>query len=273
MSSEHFRHFVSMSNYYLKIFKFLLLNSIFYLILPTYTIAQVNIEKLRETKDAQGLSGYVELDISSKSGNVDITKIYLENRLNYMWEYMNAFFVVQGDFGWKDKERFSNEALAHLRHQFRVKTNLQPEFFIQVDYNKKRLLSFRGLIGSGLRLGLYIKEKNELWLGSAFMFEHESLDLDEKGTHEKVINIIRWSNYISTKLDFNNQIHLAWTAYIQPYINNFKDIRILSDTDLIIEIRKNFALATGFRIRYDSRPPDNIKSIDTALKTGLVLIF
>ena len=235
--------------------------------------AQVNIERFRAGEDSTGFSGYIEIELSSRTGNVDITEIDIENQNNYLWKDMNTLFVIRSNFGWEEGKRFSNEALTHLRHIFRIKTSFQPEFFAQIDYNKEILLSFRGLVGGGVRLVIYKGKKTRFFWGTAFMFEHEKLDTNGNDKQEKTVDIIRWSNYISAYININERAQLTWTTYLQPYINNFKDIRILSDTDLIVGLSKYLSLAVGFRTRYDIQPPEEITSLDTALKTGLVLNF
>ncbi|MFC1694137.1 DUF481 domain-containing protein [Candidatus Latescibacterota bacterium] len=243
------------------------------LLFPSHVLSQVNIEKFRESKDVHGFSEHIELDFSSRSGNVDITKLDFESYSNYLWESMNTFLVIRGDYGWQGGKQFSNEGLAHLRHIFRSGADFQPEIFAQIDYNKKRLLPFRGLFGGGLRYKLYKSSTSGFWWGTALMLEHEKLDVDEHNTHEKKSDVIRWSNYISANIDINECVRWAVTTYIQPRCADFKDIRILTETVLQVELSKRVSLAVPFSLRYDSDPPDDIKSLDTSLGTGLVLDF
>jgi len=247
-------------------------NSIFTIYLDNI-YAQVNIEKFREHSGQKGFSGYVEMDISSRTGNVEITKIDIEARCDYRRSSKNTFIITRGDYGWKGSEQFSNEALAHLRHIIILKGFYSPEFFTQVGYNKERMLSFRYLTGSGLRFKLINQENIKLGWGSSLMFEHEKLDIDEHKSHKRVANVFRWSNYIVISLTKEEKINFSWTIYFQPQIDNFEDTRILSETNLTISIMKNLSFVFGFRMRYDSLPPDNVKKLDTALKTGLAFRF
>jgi len=246
---------------------------IFILIIISNSYAQVNIERFRKTEDSQGFSGYVQLNISSKIGNIEYTKINLKNHNDYIWSAMHTFLIVRGDFWWKKKEQYSNEALVHLRHVFRLGANIQPEIFFQIDYNKKRLLTFRDLVGGGLRFAMYKSQQANISLGTAFMTEYERLDLDGKNTHEEKVNVIRWSNYIATNIDLNDSIQWSWTTYIQPCIKEFGDYRILSEIDFVDKLSKHLSLTVAFRMRYDSKPPNNIKLFDGALDTGLAINF
>ena len=245
----------------------------FCLIFTSYAGAQVNIEKFRKAKDDGVYSRYVKLDFSSRTGNVDITNIDVECRSNYLWKAMNTFIIITGDYGWQGGKRYSNEALAHLRHVFRSGMLWQPEVFTQVDYNKKRLLSSRELIGGGFRCAIYKSTKNKLWYGTSIMLEHERYDLEKSNSHEDIVTVTRWSNYVTANVNFNELTQLVSTVYIQPQFGNLEDIRILGETYLKIEIGELLSLVITFNIRYDSQPPDNIKLLDTEIIPGLVLNF
>ncbi|MFC1528552.1 DUF481 domain-containing protein [Candidatus Latescibacterota bacterium] len=243
------------------------------LVFISHVGAQVNIEKFRKAGDDERYSGYVELDFSSRTGNVDIKSIAIECRSNYRWRAMDTFMIVTGNYGWQGGKRYSNEALAHLRHVFRSGMLWQPEVFIQVDYNKKRLLSSRELFGGGFRCAVYKSTKNNLWYGTSIMLEHERYDLEENNSHDDIVAVARWSNYVTTTVNVNERTEFISTVYVQPCLRTFEDIRILGETDLKIELGEQLSFVMTFNLRYDSKPPDNIKVLDTEIKPGLVLNF
>jgi len=105
------------------------------------------------------------------------------------------------------------------------------------------------------------------------MLEYEKFDTNGNNKQEKIVNIILWINYISAYININERAQLTWTTYLQRCINNLKDIRILNYTNLTLGLSKYLSLAISFRTRYDSQPPDKIKSLDTALKTGFIFNF
>ena len=67
---------------------------IIWLIFSNLIYAQVNTEKFRKPIEYEGLSGYVEIAFSSRSGNVDITEVNIENRNDYVWKNMNPTFPI-----------------------------------------------------------------------------------------------------------------------------------------------------------------------------------
>ena len=236
-------------------------------------VAQVNIEKFRSVERNKGSSGYVELDLSSRSGNVDITELSMGCRSDYTWETMNSFVIVKGDYGWSESKRFSDEALAHMRHVFRTDMALQPEIFLQVEYNKKRLLLYRDLLGSGLRMRLLERNHWKLNWGTALMLEHEKHDIEVRDDKDNETNLVRWSNYLTTSLIVSESIAWTSTNYIQPDIRNFGDVRILCDTSLEVGLGRQLALVVNFLLRYDSEPLVGVESTDTNLDIGFAYRF
>lgn len=243
------------------------------LIFPNHIYSQVNIEKFRKSTNKHGFSGNVGIDLSSRTGNVDVKEIIIESRSDYIWKEMNTFLVIRGDYGWQGGKQYSNEALAHLRHVFRIKAYIQPEIFTQIDYNKNRLLLFRALAGGGLRFTVKKSSKTTLWWGTAFMMEHERYDYKKNKSTEKEANVLRWSNYITANIIFTERVRCGMTTYFQPRIDDFGDVRILGETNLNTDLSKQLSLEITFRMRYDSKPLAETRSLDTTLGTGLVLDF
>ena len=105
------------------------------------------------------------------------------------------------------------------------------------------------------------------------MFEHERLDLESGNVHPQWTSVHRWSNYLSSKVGFNEQTALAWTIYVQPQFDDPADVRVLSESRLGVELRRPVSLMVTVRMRYDSRPPDGTQSLDTTLKSGIAIEF
>jgi len=236
-------------------------------------VAQVNIEKLMSKKKQDGFSGSVRFDLEIRSGNVDIQEVGFANRIDHSGKAWDALFLLEGGIGWEGGDRFSNEGLVHLRQIYKANERLWPELFVQADYNKKRRLDFRGLVGGGLRLQLVQRDRMLLWWGSSYMLEHEEVDVQAGDPHPDKVTVHRWSNYISAKSQFNERVQGTWTGYLQPRLNRFEDIRILTEARLGVELSRDLTLETSFRLRYDNEPPQGIESVDYLLKNGLAFRF
>ncbi len=235
--------------------------------------AQVNIEKFRNNAQVSGFSGIIEFDVSHRTGNVELTTLEVEGRLNHVRDTMQSFIIVRNDYGWQGGKQFSNEGLIHVRHVFRTQSALQPEIFIQSDYNKNRLLNYRALAGLGVRRVLYSSANMVFKAGTALMPEREEYDVDSTNSQNKEVTVFRWSNYITANIPVGEHFRWTSTTYIQPDVENFGDIRVLADTELSIKLFTRWRLVIAFNLRYDSEPPDGIESLDTELEPGLVFEF
>jgi len=256
--------------------KYTLYTAVCYILVSLYAhaaCAQVNIEKFRDSTQVAGYSGIIELDISHRTGNVELTTMEVESRLDHVRDTMQSFVIVRNDYGWQGGKQFSNEGLIHVRHVFRTKSALQPEIFVQSDYNKNRLLNYRALAGLGVRRVLYSSTNMVFKAGTALMPEHEEYDVDGTNSQNKEVTVLRWSNYITTNIPIGEHTRWTSTTYIQPDLEDFGDIRVLADTELSIKLFTQWSLVIAFNLRYDSEPPDGIESLDTELEPGLVFEF
>ncbi len=235
--------------------------------------AQVNTEKYRTPLETLGFSGYGKIDISAQTGNTDLQEMNLSGRLDWENKSTHIFLIGQGEYGWKDKISFSDQALLHLRYVHSLNSFLKGEIFTQVNYDKAILLDFRSLEGAGLRIKIFKDSVNEFWFGTAYMFEHEKYKLPPNSVHKHVENISRWSNYLSYNLYINDNAQLLSVIYYQPAFSNFNDNRILTETSLLVNITDKLGITAGFNLRYDSKPPDTIKSTDTKTTFGFIYKF
>jgi hypothetical protein len=235
--------------------------------------AQVNTEKFFRPDGKDGLSGYVEIDLSHRGGNVNVSEVDLETSANYRWSGMRSYLVLRSDYGWKDGSRFSDEALVHARNLFRTERALSPELFLQVDSNRRRLLQLRSLAGGGLRYNLKRSQGSRALIGASIMIENERYDLPVTNGHPEQTTVIRWSSYFSANGDLNQKADWSLIAYFQPQINDFGDLRLIGEGNFRVELLKKLYLVTSLSFRHDNRPPDGIKKLDTKIESGIAWSF
>lgn len=242
-------------------------------LLPSAASCQVNIEKFRRKQPEKGYSGFLGLDVTHETGNVELTELEVDSRLDRRSDRSHSLLIVQSEYKWEGGRRFSNDGLAHARQVFTRRPLLQPEFFVQYNYDRERFLTYRLLAGAGLRSELYRKESFHLMMGTTLMPEHEEYDLDASNSHERKVTVLRWSSYISKSLRIGDIAGWTSTFYIQPDTEDFADVRMLVDSAFSIEVTGRLSLVVGFSLMYDSEPPDGIETLDTELEPGLVLTF
>ncbi|MDE2742886.1 MAG: DUF481 domain-containing protein [Gemmatimonadota bacterium] len=246
----------------------LLLAALVWLAKPLW--AQVDIESLRRD-DQAGFFGSVAIDLTLRAGNVELFECGPELSLSYSRVEDTFIFIGSGDLGWEGKERFSNEALAHLRYVRAVASRLHGEAFGQVNYDRSRRLDFRGLVGGGIRWALIAPGESSFWLGSSLMFEHERNELTPADDHAAQTSLVRWSNYLSADIELGEAAQLAGTAYVQPAVRQFDDYRVLWDVVLKVSITEALSSTTSVAFQRDSDPLKGVAGSDFSLTTGLAL--
>jgi putative salt-induced outer membrane protein YdiY len=242
--------------------------------LTVYTsLAQINIEKYRSDTDSLGFSGIADVDITAIVGNTDFQFINFGSRLNYNWGKSYSFLVVNGGFGWDQGERIFNQALTHFRHVHDLNELMQIEAFTQYDFNKKRLLTGRELIGGGLRFKVLKTNELKLRIGTSYFYEHENYDVPSNSLHGNNLFANRLSTYTTFDLELKDDVKLILINYFQPRIGRWDDYRIISDNSLVVSLSSLLDLKVSFSLRYDAKPPETIKSTDAITKFGFSFKF
>jgi hypothetical protein len=250
-------------------FRSTLLSAVILLTTAAFSWTQVNIENVRERDAQKGLSTTVKLELTTRSGNVDITSLAVDARMDWILGKNKSFLLTRGDFGWLDGDRFSNGGLFHARYTHFLSNIISVEGYGQIDYDKFRFLDLRSLAGMGPRIFLYRHADFKAVWGTSFMLEHERYDLPAGARHPKEETVHRWSNYLNFAASVTEILDLVWIIYSQPRLSDFSDIRLLSEAKLSIRISRYLSLTNTFRLRYDSNPPDGIEDLDSALLIGL----
>jgi hypothetical protein len=147
------------------------------------------------------------------------------------------------------------------------------EGYAQVNYDEPRRLDFRSVVGGGIRAGIVDSASLSLWVGTGYMFEHERLDLPDTASHPRSTSAHRWSSYLASRFTAGTSMTIVATVYGQPRFDEVADFRILSDVSLAAAITGALSFTVSFELRYDSRPPDDVASLDTELRNGISVAF
>lgn len=230
--------------------------------------AQVNIEQYRSDK---GISGNIGLSLGGASGNSDF--FAGGGAANVTIAKTNHTILLLGDglLGFRGGETFSNQGLAHMRYTWTKPPRFQPEAFVQADYARPRELTFRFLLGGGIRTLMYEDKTYTFTFGNGFMFEHERLNLIAGDTHPARTSVIRSNNYVNFHI--RKKATITITAYYQFIPNNTKDFRLLLNTQVASRVAGPLQQITTIRFRRDSKPPLSVKKNDITIGTSFALAF
>jgi len=233
-------------------------------LIPHLAKAQIiNIEDKRITaKDSTHWLGSVNLgfNLYENNGRVFTLKggmIIEYNKGNNLWLAINQFNIVKAG-----SSNFVNDGFQHIRYNLQIRPRLTYEAFGQAQYNERIRIKFRSLLGTGLRFQLLKDEA--FYLGLSYMYEYEE---------ESKSNIIRrgqrMSSYLSFRYSPSKTFSISNTSYFQPLFNDWKDLRLSSQTNLIIRVTNRLSFTTSFSITYDTRVPEDVSNTIYRFNNGI----
>lgn len=230
----------------------------------------VNIEKERRAEGTEGTSRRLNLSVAVRSGNVDLVDLGLGLRLERWNESTATLLLSRGRFAERSGDTFVQEALVHLRHNFRRDRRVDPEIYTQYQTNEFALLDSRVLVGGGIRSRLDSGDRTSAYVGLGAMYDYESLDVDPSGEEDPSSSVARLNGYVSYGYALDRRVILNNTLFIQPRVDDPGDLRILEEATMTVEITTAVSLQVTFRLNHDSRPPSTVESTDLELRNSLV---
>ena len=196
----------------------------------------------------------------------------IRGRLYIVKGQVTTLMVGNGGLGFLGRNRFSSSGLFHHRQTYRSARWVWPEWFAQVNYDRSQLLKIRTVLGGGVRTPVAAGRWGEVGAGLSMMLEDERLDLPDTASHANKTTALRASTFASLRL-VADQVLITSTTYAQPRFDDFGDVRILEDLRLATPVTDRLAMTVTIGMRYDSRPPDGLASLDARLRTGLTYSF
>ncbi|MDC0036711.1 DUF481 domain-containing protein [bacterium] len=225
--------------------------------------ALVNTESLRSSK-LPGTQQFLSLDIAAKSGNNSLFSFSPEYTL-YITPYKRSLRGFL--YGTLSNSTHKQKTIAqhHFIHARLIKSYSSPlelEYFIQHQANYFLNLNARYVTGLALRYSLDPLDQNFI-ISSGLMLEQEHY------SNKRVQTVCRSSNYLITKHRISKTSILNTITYIQPKLDEFSDIRILSDVELNTKITELLSLSMSVEARYDNEPESSLEPLDLTFKQAI----
>jgi len=229
----------------------------------------VNIEDKRKNYvDTSGLFGNVDLGFNLVENGRTITTIKAAVRLEYLKEKHLILALTKYNLIKAAGTNFINDGFQHLRYNYQLKPRMTYEAFVQAQYNERLNLKVRFLAGTGLRFQIVDAAEQKAFLGLLYMYEFN------EETDPKVFRRDhRLSSYLSFQLRPTGNMIIAGTSYFQPLLTDFNDLRLSSETSLIINLTKRLRFKTTFNISYDSKVPEGVVNTFYSFVNGLRWVF
>ena len=248
--------------------------------------AQVNTESMRVGAEEPGWASTIDLSSSLQRGNTEREILGAGARIQYAW--LNAtdgedaphrptnvvFLTTNYSFTRLNENRFVNNALSHLRFIREHSARFSYEVFGQHQFNEFTRLEQRLLFGGGGRFQVLESPRAEVFLGTGYMLERETLDLPAELSGARRSEHHRSTNYLTVRYNSRDErLRLVETLYFQTRFDRVEDYRLLSETSFEIQLLRRLALAINLNVAHDSEPPTGVKETDVVLSNSLRYSF
>jgi len=229
----------------------------------------VNIEKQRSsTSDSILWTGHINLGFNLVENNKTIITVNGDMRHDFSKNRHLFLSISKYNLGKVDNEDFLNDGFQHFRYNYSLNKWMTWEAFTQIQYNERINLKMRWLLGSGPRFTLVEEDRYQLFLGTLYMYEY-GRETEGESTETVVHRDHRMSNYISISLQPVDNLEFHNTSYFQPLISDFSDLRLSSESNLLIKITERLRFSSVFSIVYDSRSPEGVPSTIYRFSNGV----
>jgi len=250
----------------------------------------LNIEKARVDQDsANYLTGKLGVNFSVYNQNAgknnpnnylqftfDGNLAYVSSQNSYLlinnYNYLLVNFTSE-----EQRNTVASTGYSHFRVNFLRKRRLSYELFAQIQADKARGLELRSLEGGGLRIAILRENDVNVYVGTGLMHEHEEWkDLGQEGVGYQIADLIKSTNYISTKVKLSEQLATEGIVYYQfGYDNNIERMRnrVSGNVSLDVKLNSKFSFRTSFSCTFEDRPIVPVTKFVYALTNGIQLQF
>ncbi len=228
-----------------------------------------NMQSILSTKAEEGLSGAISASADWRRGNV--TYLFLSTTPLARYRSGNHLFIgmMRGDHKTSGDATIISNTLEHLRYRYRISNELLGEVFVQHSFDDVKRLNLRALVGAGPKVTLVTGKSYALDLGVSYMLEYERLQKGAFSDSGATDLAHRNSTYLTGYYQADDHFQITESVYLQPRLTGASDVRLLSESQITFKITRRLSYTTSFTIAYDSRPPDTIKKLDTALISSI----
>ncbi len=230
-----------------------------------------NMQSILATEADEGLSGAIRGSADWHSGNVDYLFLSATPLARYRKDRHLFIGMMRGDHKTSGDTTIISNTLEHVRYRFKVSDFWLGEVFVQHEFNDVKRLNLRALVGLGPMFSLLSNKTYGINVGISYMLEYEKLRDDELGDSRATDWQHRNSSYLSGHYELDDRVQLVESIYLQPRLTDTRDLRFLSATQLSFRITEKLSYSTALTIAYDTRPPQTVKKLDTALVSSLTL--
>lgn len=240
--------------------------------LSSFSQSIVNTEKALPS-NTNGIHLSTNLSGTSTRGNVDLTLLNADAHLGIKVDSTNLVRVMGGVNVLQNGTQLTNNiGFLQIRFNKDLTRGIKTFKFTQLQYNNILLLEKRWLLGGGFRFELIpdsSRFKAAFLLGA--MWENEWLNPEMLDPGE-----VQETRFTRTATSFSlryktEKLTIISTTYYQARLKDFKDFRLLNDTEIALKVNKHLSVFNVFEYRYDSKPPNRLNPYDYTSSLGITI--
>lgn len=178
-------------------------------------------------------------------------------------------------FTYNGPDDILNTGYFHLRFRHNYKNKIQPESFVQYQWDNKRGLDKRFLAGANIRYNAWRGDAFDINAGLGLMYENElwnysAVDSGKLPANASSIenNFIKINSYIRIDWKASETSNISFKVFLQTLPNSFKP-RIAPNVQWNISAGKHFGFSINFNGIYDIAPVVPISNFYYSLSNSI----
>lgn len=240
---------------------------------PLITMAIVNMDALHFDDKKDSFNASIDLKVSGASGNSDSEKTALDAQFNWNAKKSINLALFGYQYGESNGVNNINKSFVHYRYIHQLTKTMDWEAFSQLETNEFTRLSYRGLIGTGVRFSFANSEAHKAFSGVGGFYSREETEFTSGLTDDGVEEFSRANFYLLSKYKVKPTVSLSNVLYYQPRFSDFSDYRALLETKFDFKINKELSFRLSLNIEHDSQPSQSVEETDISYMTGILFNF
>ena len=245
----------------------------FVLFQPLTTMAIVNMDSLHFSDTEGRFTSDIDLTVSGASGNTDSFNMALNSQFSWISRKSINLAIFGHEYGETSDLRNINKTFMHYRNINNIEHDLDWEVFTQLEKNEFTRLSYRGLVGVGLRYSVFKSDTHHAYFGAGGFYSAEKTEFTQGLTDYGKEELVRANLYYFSKYKISDNLSFSNALYYQPDVSYFNDFRALLDSKLDFTIHKNMSFRLTLEVEHDSEPSQTVERTDIQYMTGIKYHF
>jgi hypothetical protein len=223
----------------------------------------INIDKIDTAAYQKKAVWYGKIALGMEVDKEKSTLFDGSNFVDVLLQKNKELFIASSSdrFTYDGSTSFLNTGYAHLRWRHDYQAKLQPETFVQVQWDENRGMLHRYVAGGNLRYNFWHKHEWELAIAAGVIYEDELWDYSAVDSAKIPLNPV---NQVSRKIRSNSYIKwegsttktskIAVILFYQAPFNDFLQPRVSININFNVEVTKHFLLGILYNGLYDAKP-------------------